>query len=290
MDPSSFANQWNQLSYLNQQQILPANISGDHDFQLLNPTESAENISINPCIMKPMLTSFSTCSPIEASPKITYSQERPKKIPKMISWSSCVEQLPINLVPKEEISIGFHSIQDQGLKSSSSQGLRPAHAHEHIIAERKRREKLSQRFIALAAVIPGLKKADKASILGDAVKYVTELEQTLKSLQDQKTKKIVESVAINKDHTLSTNNNDSSTGGSSLVICSRSDEKPNQNPSGDLSPEIQIRFLTYNLPLVFPPIGPSCDSRTSLAVLRLIVTVASFSSLPACPHLLQCLS
>lgn len=34
----------------------------------------------------------------------------------------------------------------------------PLHAQDHVIAERKRREKLSQRFIALTAVIPGLKK------------------------------------------------------------------------------------------------------------------------------------
>lgn len=33
-----------------------------------------------------------------------------------------------------------------------------ANAHDHIIAERKRREKLSQSLIALAALIPGLKK------------------------------------------------------------------------------------------------------------------------------------
>lgn len=34
----------------------------------------------------------------------------------------------------------------------------PAHAQDHILAERKRREKLSQRFIALSAIVPGLKK------------------------------------------------------------------------------------------------------------------------------------
>lgn len=34
----------------------------------------------------------------------------------------------------------------------------PLHAQDHVIAERKRREKLSQRFIALSAVVPGLKK------------------------------------------------------------------------------------------------------------------------------------
>lgn len=32
------------------------------------------------------------------------------------------------------------------------------HAQEHVIAERKRREKLNERFIALSATIPGLAK------------------------------------------------------------------------------------------------------------------------------------
>lgn len=34
----------------------------------------------------------------------------------------------------------------------------PLHAQDHVIAERKRREKLTQRFIALSAVLPGLRK------------------------------------------------------------------------------------------------------------------------------------
>ena len=34
----------------------------------------------------------------------------------------------------------------------------PLNNHDHVIAERKRREKLTQRFIALSAIVPGLKK------------------------------------------------------------------------------------------------------------------------------------
>lgn len=34
----------------------------------------------------------------------------------------------------------------------------PIQAQDHVMAERKRREKLSQRFIALSAILPGLKK------------------------------------------------------------------------------------------------------------------------------------
>jgi hypothetical protein len=36
----------------------------------------------------------------------------------------------------------------------------PAYAQGHIMAERKRREKINQRFIELSAVIPGLKKVN----------------------------------------------------------------------------------------------------------------------------------
>ena len=53
-----------------------------------------------------------------------------------------------------EINKNFETKKPQG------QGTKrpPAHAQDHILAERKRREKLSQSLIALAALIPGLKK------------------------------------------------------------------------------------------------------------------------------------
>jgi hypothetical protein len=43
-----------------------------------------------------------------------------------------------------------------GLKSLGS--MAASYAQDHIIAERKRREKINQRFIELSTVIPGLKK------------------------------------------------------------------------------------------------------------------------------------
>ncbi|XP_047151611.1 transcription factor bHLH25-like [Vigna umbellata] len=64
----------------------------------------------------------------------------------------------------------------------------PIQAQEHVIAERKRREKLSQRFIALSAVLPGLKKMDKASVLGDAIKYVKQLRERVKNLEEKSAK------------------------------------------------------------------------------------------------------
>ncbi|KAI5082051.1 hypothetical protein GOP47_0001794 [Adiantum capillus-veneris] len=56
----------------------------------------------------------------------------------------------------------------------------------HVLAERKRRDKLNQRFVALSAILPGVTKMDKASILGDAIKYVKQLEEHLKELEERK--------------------------------------------------------------------------------------------------------
>ncbi|MED6167689.1 hypothetical protein PIB30_005316 [Stylosanthes scabra] len=75
-----------------------------------------------------------------------------------------------------------------------------AQSQDHIMAERKRREKLSQSLIALAALIPGLKKMDKATVLGDAIKYVKELQSRLKVLEEeeQNKKREVNSVLVVK--------------------------------------------------------------------------------------------
>lgn len=47
---------------------------------------------------------------------------------------------------------------EQGTKRAGPMCRSPVHAQDHVLAERKRREKLSQRFIALSALVPGLKK------------------------------------------------------------------------------------------------------------------------------------
>ncbi|XP_048569171.1 transcription factor bHLH19-like [Triticum urartu] len=59
----------------------------------------------------------------------------------------------------------------------------PPYAQDHIMAERKRREKINQRFIELSTVIPGLKKMDKATILSDATRHVKELQEKIKALE-----------------------------------------------------------------------------------------------------------
>ncbi|KAK4252953.1 hypothetical protein QN277_011076 [Acacia crassicarpa] len=55
----------------------------------------------------------------------------------------------------------------------------------HIMAERRRRQQLTERFIALSATIPGLKKMDKATILQEATKYVKQLQERVTELEKQ---------------------------------------------------------------------------------------------------------
>lgn len=79
------------------------------------------------------------------------------------------EDLDSSVRPKEEGNMNFASVisqnHGQSLKSGpgtqrvSTPVIRNAtNNQDHVIAERKRREKLTQRFIALSALVPGLKK------------------------------------------------------------------------------------------------------------------------------------
>ncbi|XP_021717194.1 transcription factor bHLH18-like [Chenopodium quinoa] len=98
-----------------------------------------------------------------------------------------------------------HQVVDR--KNNIKVGSMPSQAMDHIIAERKRREKLSQRFIALSAVIPGLKKMDKASVLGDAIKYVKQMQEKVKKLEEEAKKKSVESAVFVKRSYVSAEDN-----------------------------------------------------------------------------------
>ncbi|CAJ2631301.1 unnamed protein product [Trifolium pratense] len=69
-------------------------------------------------------------------------------------------------------------------------GRKPANGRDeplnHVEAERQRREKLNQRFYALRAVVPNISKMDKASLLGDAIAYINELQAKLNVMESER--------------------------------------------------------------------------------------------------------
>ncbi|KAA8516187.1 hypothetical protein F0562_019366 [Nyssa sinensis] len=77
-------------------------------------------------------------------------------------------------------------------KRPRKRGRKPANGREeplnHVEAERQRREKLNQRFYALRAVVPNISKMDKASLLGDAITYITDLQKKLKDMESEREK------------------------------------------------------------------------------------------------------
>ncbi|KAL0733675.1 hypothetical protein Bca4012_009885 [Brassica carinata] len=108
--------------------------------------------------------------------------------------------------PKEED--GSQDLIIGGTKRAQPFTRSPSNAQEHILAERKRREKLTQRFVALSALIPGLKKMDKASVLGDAIKHIKYLQESLNEFEKQKKGRTLESIVlVNKSQLVLDNNN-----------------------------------------------------------------------------------
>nr|KAJ0209911.1 hypothetical protein LSAT_V11C400202980 [Lactuca sativa] len=67
--------------------------------------------------------------------------------------------------------------------SSFMRRLNPILAQDHVLVERKRREKLNRNFISLSSLIPKLKKMDKASVLEDASIYIKEHQDWVKELE-----------------------------------------------------------------------------------------------------------
>ncbi|VAI24878.1 hypothetical protein VPH35_086798 [Triticum aestivum] len=92
----------------------------------------------------------------------------------------------------------------QQLQAPERRGRAP---QEHVIAERKRREKLQQQFVSLATIVPGLKKTDKLSLLGSTIDYVKNLEEKVKALE-QGSRRSSESMVFDSKCCISAPNND----------------------------------------------------------------------------------
>nr|WOV89685.1 MYC2 [Pogostemon cablin] len=90
-------------------------------------------------------------------------------------------------VNSQSIDDSFFLSDDQRPRK---RGRKPANGRDeplnHVEAERQRREKLNQRFYALRAVVPNISKMDKASLLGDAIAYIADLQTKIRLLEREK--------------------------------------------------------------------------------------------------------
>ncbi|KAK8936482.1 Transcription factor bHLH25 [Platanthera zijinensis] len=247
----------------------------------LNPTLSSESYSLNPPGAGITSNTYSCGSSIDSSSAggPAGEVETGKKIVKALSPSILSFGKPETQSSPQNMIVISAANRENGLKRSfdamageqkgkkSGGGAGPklsSHNKDHILAERKRREKLSQKFIALSAVVPGLKKMDKASVLGDAIKYLKTLQEKVKSLEEQAANRTVEShFAAGEDDT----------------DTSSTDE--NYGLAQFPQPEIQVKLSNKSLLIKI-----HCDNRKGMLVRylseieKLHITVSSTSVLP----------
>nr|ASR12250.1 MYC1 isoform I [Triticum aestivum] len=67
----------------------------------------------------------------------------------------------------------------------------------HVISERRRREKLNEMFLILKSLVPSIHKVDKASILAETITYLRELEQKVEELGSNRAAR---TTAVRKRH------------------------------------------------------------------------------------------
>ncbi|XWS35903.1 hypothetical protein CRYUN_Cryun20dG0036900 [Craigia yunnanensis] len=122
------------------------------------------------------LNHYQSQKPVQREIDFSGATSRPSESELSDAEASCKEEKP--------------SAADE--RRPRKRGRKPANGREeplnHVEAERQRREKLNQRFYALRAVVPNISKMDKASLLGDAIAYISELQAKLQVMESEREK------------------------------------------------------------------------------------------------------
>ncbi|ONK71778.1 uncharacterized protein A4U43_C04F12290 [Asparagus officinalis] len=105
-----------------------------------------------------------------------------KLLKKILVGASWIQDYLRSLKPPEENGIRNNVCKPEGDDTSGN----------HVLSERRRREKLNEKFLILRSLVPSISKVDKASILGDTIDYVKELKRRVEELESCKERGEVE--------------------------------------------------------------------------------------------------
>ncbi|XP_050378705.1 transcription factor GLABRA 3-like isoform X2 [Argentina anserina] len=86
-------------------------------------------------------------------------------------------------VPKMHVVCVLKSPEDNGDQDGVWRPEAGESLMNHVISERKRREKLNEKFSILKSLVPSIRKGDKVSILDNAIEYLKDLEKRVEELE-----------------------------------------------------------------------------------------------------------
>ncbi|KAL3813731.1 hypothetical protein ACJIZ3_014999 [Penstemon smallii] len=115
-----------------------------------------------------------------------------------ISSSPVILNFSRNNVREYNIDNAGSNPKEETVTNKTTRAGLQSQPSDHIIAERKRREQLSQLIGILCAIVPGLKKTDKTSVLGDTIMYLKTLQERVKILEVQTARHTIQSVVMVK--------------------------------------------------------------------------------------------
>lgn len=152
---------------------------------IMKPAKMPKTSNVNSSATKSMIPK----RPSPASSSAIISFEKAESMP--VHWDDKKLTYLVKPTKKENLDSDFgdgdfsYSYNSNGYQTALPVKRTPLQAQDHVLAERKRRERLTQRFIALSSLVPGLKKMDKASVLEDATKYIKHLQERVKTLEEK---------------------------------------------------------------------------------------------------------
>ncbi|KAI3502968.1 hypothetical protein L1887_31400 [Cichorium endivia] len=181
--------------------------------------------------------------------------------------------------PREEKNTNDFLGSEDGGKRVLGTSRNGTQAQDHVLAERKRREILTRRFIALSALLPNLKKMDKATVLEDATKYIKQLQTRMKELEEETSST---SKKYKQESAVSIRRSKISCDSSDDAPSSIDDDETDSSPSGDyFNPEIEVRISERSvLVKIYCKKNSSVAMKTLNEMERLLLTISCSSVIP----------